>query len=125
MRFLRGIFKQSDFLVLNSVAEPEPVEPKLFRDLEPEPKINLTGFKINFSRFYFTIFVYLYQANQLGDRSYSRYSRQRSSLREHQVGGQICIYICTHKNERYFFIKVSNWLLSLANCYPYEKALVF
>ena len=26
---------------LSSVAEPEPVEPKLFRDLEPEPKINL------------------------------------------------------------------------------------
>ena len=25
---------------LSSVAEPEPVEPKLFRDLEPEPKIN-------------------------------------------------------------------------------------
>ena len=24
-----------------SVAEPEPVEPKLFGDLEPEPKINL------------------------------------------------------------------------------------
>ena len=24
-----------------SVAEPEPVDPKLFRDLEPEPKINL------------------------------------------------------------------------------------
>ena len=41
MRFLRGIFKQSDFLVLNSVAEPEPMEPKLFGDLEPEPKINL------------------------------------------------------------------------------------
>ena len=24
-----------------SVAEPEPVEPKLFGDLEPEPEINL------------------------------------------------------------------------------------
>ena len=24
----------------SSVAEPEPVEPKLFWDLEPEPKIN-------------------------------------------------------------------------------------
>ena len=27
--------------VPSSVAEPEPVEPKLFRDLEPEPEINL------------------------------------------------------------------------------------
>ena len=24
-----------------SVVEPEPVEPKIFEDLEPEPKINL------------------------------------------------------------------------------------
>ena len=27
--------------IFYSVAEPEPVEPKLFGDLEPEPKINL------------------------------------------------------------------------------------
>ena len=26
--------------IKSSVAEPEPVEPKLFWDLEPEPKIN-------------------------------------------------------------------------------------
>ena len=26
---------------MDSVVEPEPVKPKLFEDLEPEPKINL------------------------------------------------------------------------------------
>ena len=35
------IKKNNKSILKSSVAEPEPVEPKLFGDLEPEAKINL------------------------------------------------------------------------------------
>ena len=45
----RNIFRKDSYplhimSLLHSVAEPEPVEPKLFGDLEPEPKINLNKY---------------------------------------------------------------------------------
>ena len=45
----RNIFRKDSYplhvmSLLHSVAEPEPVEPKFFGDLEPEPKINLNKY---------------------------------------------------------------------------------
>ena len=40
INFEKNFFNLLLINVLTSVAEPEPVETKLFLDLEPEPKIN-------------------------------------------------------------------------------------
>ena len=37
---LKNMYRNVLYVLYTSVAEPEPVEPKLFWDLEPEPKIN-------------------------------------------------------------------------------------